>query len=670
MPGVPFPLSPGFRIFLENSFRRLSFAAVRDRFSAERLSGLVPADIRVEVLPDIVGAIAHFYSRVQLLAPENFPVAPDLRRTGYICFQAQPDLCADVNTTGRALRQLEHKTGLPVVLLEIGKCLGDDRFLNELAERFSFALARPPDATGPGTLMQKVAVIAASRGFVGTSLHGVILAHAYGVPHFCFSGAALSKVRGYYGTCATGRCYSDFEECFGRLDSITECISRPVNRVTDEAAVASKSSDYARVKIYVRKAIDSVTGQSPRRSSDFTQQVEQQYWRIQTERRRLEEQIAGLQRAVAQRDGRFAGLDQAAAERVVQNLAIQNGFSGSAPSPFHARSTRYPRLSVAVRRTIKFVWWSITFQLFEKYRERREHLAARPHFRPPRNDHALAVPFSWVPLAAGSAPSVAVICHMFFDEMAEEFKSYLSNIPFQFDLCITTNTNEKKQNIESAFKGWKRGKVEVRLSENRGRDIAPKLITCADVYGKHEYVLHIHSKHSPHGAHLAGWRKYLLETLIGSPEIVLSVFEVFRNLPNIGMIAPQHLEGVRPAIGWGVNYKNAETFSRRLAMKLDMDGDIDFPSGSMFWARSAALMPILSIGLSFDDFPMEAGQRDGTLAHVIERLYFQICESAGYDWIKVAKPDLLRDTSQRAIDVKNPGELSSFFATHRVRLLT
>jgi polysaccharide pyruvyl transferase WcaK-like protein len=670
MPGVPFPLSPSFEIFLENSFRRLRFAAVRDRFSAERLSGLVPADIRLEVLPDIVGAIAHFYSRAQLLALETPLVAPDLRRTGYICFQTQPAWCADVDSTGQVLRQLEHKTGLPVVLIEIGKCLGDDRFLSQLAERFSFALARPPDATGPGTLMQKVAVIAASRGFVGSSLHGVILAHAYGVPHFCFSGAALSKVRGFYETCATGRYYSDFAECFGQLDAISECLSRAVKRVSDEAAVASKSSDYERVKHFVRKAIASVTGQRPRRSSDFTQHVDLQYRRFQTEQRQLEEQIADLHRAVVQRDGRFAGLDHAAAERDVRSLATQNGLSGSAPSPFHALSTRYPRLRVALRRTIKFAWWSITFQLFEKYRERRERLAAQTHIRPPRNDHALAVPFPWVPLVADSALSVAVICHMFFDEMAEEFKGYLSNIPFQFDLCITTNTTEKKQNIESTFNGWKRGKVEVRLSENRGRDIAPKLITCADIYSKYEYVLHIHSKHSPHWAQLAGWRKYLLETLLGSSEIVLSVFQIFRNLPNIGMIAPQHLESVRPAIGWRLNYKNAETFSHRLALKLDMDGDIDFPSGSMFWARSAALMPILSIGLSFDDFPIEKGQTDGTLAHVIERLYFHICESAGYDWIKVAKPDLLRDTRQRAIDVKTPEELSKFFVTHQVRLLT
>jgi lipopolysaccharide biosynthesis protein len=317
---------------------------------------------------------------------------------------------------------------------------------------------------------------------------------------------------------------------------------------------------------------------------------------------------------------------------------------------FHSLAMLFPRLHTVVFRAIKLAWWGITFQLLAKYRERRACL------RTDSKDHALTLPFPWAPSAAEAAPSMAVICHLFFDDMAEEFRRYLSNIPFPFDLWITTDTDEKKRHIENIFFGWNRGNVEVRVSQNRGRDIAPKLITCADVYGKYEHVLHIHGKCSPYGGRSTAWRRYLLDTLIGSPDIVRSVFEVFRHLPNVGMIAPQHLDWLRPSIGWGINYEEAETFSRRFALDLDFQRSIDFPAGSMFWARSAALQPLLGAGLSFDDFATEEGQIDGTLAHVIERLYFRVCESAGYDWIKIVKSDPY-STSRSAINVSTPEEL-------------
>jgi hypothetical protein len=258
---------------------------------------------------------------------------------------------------------------------------------------------------------------------------------------------------------------------------------------------------------------------------------------------------------------------------------------------------------------------------------------------------------------------------MFFDDMAEEFKRYLSNIPFGFDLYVTTDTEEKRRNIGEVFAAWQRGKVEVRVSPNRGRDIAPKLVACRDVYDSHEYVLHLHTKSSPHARNLAGWRRYLLETLIGSPAIVASVFAAFQKSPALGMLAPQHFEGIRPGIGWGRNFPYARSLARRLGLDIDIGRMIDFPSGSMFWARSAALAPILNMGLSLDDFPIEEGQQDGTLAHVIERLYFHVCEAAGYDWIKIARPELLRHSRRRVVGAQTPEALSEFIATHRVRLL-
>ena len=62
---------------------------------------------------------------------------------------------------------------------------------------------------------------------------------------------------------------------------------------------------------------------------------------------------------------------------------------------------------------------------------------------------------------------------------------------------------------------------------------------------------------------------------------------------------------------------------------------IEFPAGSMFWFKPAALAPLLDSGLTFADFPEEHGQIDGTIAHAIERAFLFIVETAGFSWVKV-----------------------------------
>jgi lipopolysaccharide biosynthesis protein len=57
----------------------------------------------------------------------------------------------------------------------------------------------------------------------------------------------------------------------------------------------------------------------------------------------------------------------------------------------------------------------------------------------------------------------------------------------------------------------------------------------------------------------------------------------------------------------------------------------NFFAGSMFWFKPAALSPFVSQLLAQNNyiFEPELGQRDGTLAHVIERMFCDVVESQG-----------------------------------------
>ncbi len=248
----------------------------------------------------------------------------------------------------------------------------------------------------------------------------------------------------------------------------------------------------------------------------------------------------------------------------------------------------------------------------------------------------VALPLGYAPPPPAVPPRVAVILHLFHTDLGIEFREPLENIPVPFDLFISTTDTKRARAIRASFKGWTQGTPEIRVFPNRGRDIGAKLSGFRDVYGAYDFVLFLHSKKSPHASTLDGWRRHLTNSLAGSPGIVSGIFEIFARRPAIGMISAHHFGPIASGIKWGPNLEAAESLANRMGIAIDPGVPLDMPSGSMFWTRTGALRPLLELDLSFDDFPIETGQVDGTLAHAIERLFFYVCERAGYAWIKIA----------------------------------
>jgi lipopolysaccharide biosynthesis protein len=213
-------------------------------------------------------------------------------------------------------------------------------------------------------------------------------------------------------------------------------------------------------------------------------------------------------------------------------------------------------------------------------------------------------------------------------------KKLMCNIPVPFDIYISTQNEDKKIALEKIFSDFKRGKVVVKVFENRGRDIAPTFVGFKDIYKDYDLCVHIHSKKSPHDSTLAGWGEYLYKSLLGSPEIVSAIFHIMER-ENIGVVFPQYFEQLNRSVNWGENYSLAEEFLTRLNLKINDKRLLEFPMGSMFWFKPAALTPIFESGLTFADFPDEKGQVDGTIAHAIERIFLHVAASRGFSFVKV-----------------------------------
>lgn len=214
----------------------------------------------------------------------------------------------------------------------------------------------------------------------------------------------------------------------------------------------------------------------------------------------------------------------------------------------------------------------------------------------------------------------------------------MKNIPTGFDLFISTDTTLKNKHILKKLLNEDFANVTLRITENRGRDIAPLLLDFPEIFNEYEYLLHIHTKKSPHNEKLYSWYYFLIENVIGNREIVNSILSLFEKNPTLGIIAPEHFYPVQSAIAWGPNFGQCKALLKEMGVLINQYSVSDFPAGSIFWSRVDAYRPIINLGLALNDFEKETSQTDGTLAHAIERIFYYSCELAGYTHINTIAP--------------------------------
>ena len=223
--------------------------------------------------------------------------------------------------------------------------------------------------------------------------------------------------------------------------------------------------------------------------------------------------------------------------------------------------------------------------------------------------------------------------HAYYPELAEDILRRLAESGAEARLLVTTDSDDKAALLRQMLDDW-RLNGEVVVVPNRGRDIAPFIIEGRKHLSDAKYVAHFHTKKSPHDGRYAHWRDFMLDNLLGSEAIVRSVLAVLAS-DDVGVVYSEHFAAVEDLRNWGFDYPLARTILAKLGVTITTDQLLEFPSGSMFWARREAIEPLFSLGLDYGDFEIETGQTDGTLAHALERCVLYVAELQGFRHVRV-----------------------------------
>lgn len=249
--------------------------------------------------------------------------------------------------------------------------------------------------------------------------------------------------------------------------------------------------------------------------------------------------------------------------------------------------------------------------------------------------------------------SIGVFIHIFYPELLCELKQYIKNIPQIAHIYVSTDTQTKANIIREALEDMGFSKLNISIFPNKGWDIAPFIVGFANEIQKYDLILKIHAKRSTQMSKELSdnWRKILFSSLIGSQKKVNTILNLFICNPKLGMLCPPPVAHYANCINMAGNMNMMQRLLMPFGIKLLPDTAIDFPMGSMFWCRPKTVMPWIEQHLTFSDFELtNPNQRDGSLAHALERLFFFGCGISGFHWGRIAPTNCTMLTPVRRIN--------------------
>ena len=231
----------------------------------------------------------------------------------------------------------------------------------------------------------------------------------------------------------------------------------------------------------------------------------------------------------------------------------------------------------------------------------------------------------------GSNLRTAIHAHFHYPDLIWDFLAKLDVNSTPCDLLLSTNEEEKAATLRLATEKFGRGRVEIRVVPNRGRDLGP-LLSHGEVLQRYDVIGHLHGKRglATHPTLGEAWREFLWQHLLGGLYPVMDIaLSHFARDERLGLLFAEepHLTD------WSGNLPLAEALAAKAGIELPLPPFFEYPVGTMFWARPRALAPLLDLEIGWDDYPEEPIPNDGTILHVLERLLPFAATKENFTWV-------------------------------------
>lgn len=244
--------------------------------------------------------------------------------------------------------------------------------------------------------------------------------------------------------------------------------------------------------------------------------------------------------------------------------------------------------------------------------------------------------------------NTVIVIHLFYMDRLGYYRKYIQEIPKDIDIVFTTNTEEKKELIQVAYKDITQShNIQVRVVSSRGRDLAAFFVDCIDLMDQYEYIGFIHDKKSIRDGQSPSvgdtFSNILWDNILYSSDYISNIIEYLKGNSKLGlMIPPTPYHGPYNAVSdnfWTRCLDKTKELLARLNINIDLDINIEPLSiGSAFWARTAIFRTVVENPFTHLDFPEEPMDVDGTIAHALERVFPYLAQHEGYTTSYVMNP--------------------------------